>query len=267
MNEIRKNHEQEEVLAQGKFKMPLALIIIYGFFVGLGVLFLIIGITSTKTIEEEIYYSYSESYTYSYTYTDYFSLTMGLMFLLIATPLFVLHYLSIKKCCCQITNKAIKGVSVVFLIKKAYTYRLDQIDNVEIGSIFGIHSLNLNFSQGAIGAPARVMYRSGAGLLGGANVFRVSCLENANELFGQLTQLLESVKNEKDLMVDIEAKKIEAEERKARAFEAMAENIGGGSPVQHSDYITQLKELNSLLEAGIITQEEFAAKKKNLLDI
>ena len=42
---------------------------------------------------------------------------------------------------------------------------------------------------------------------------------------------------------------------------------GGGAPVSQSDNMDALKKMHDLLEAGIITQAEFDAKKKQLLGI
>lgn len=84
-----------------------------------------------------------------------------------------------------------------------------------------------------------------------------------------MSNLLTSVKNDKDLMVDIEMSKIDAENRKAGAFESMANNMGANptAKVQSNNqtYIEELKGLKELLDAGIISEEEFNEKKKNLL--
>ncbi|MCH5351239.1 MAG: SHOCT domain-containing protein [Clostridiales bacterium] len=169
---------------------------------------------------------------------------------------FALHLYAVKKNSCVITNKRIKGTACIFLgsflTSSTYSYRLDEINNVEIGSALGVHTLVLVFTQG----------------VGLRNVFRVSYISNYEEAYNKLTELLCTVKNDKDLYADIEAKKIEAENKQAAALERIVNTGNVEIPSQSSsnaDYITQLKGLKELLDTGIITQEEFDMKKKTLL--
>ena len=63
-------------------------------------------------------------------------------------------------------------------------------------------------------------------------------------------------------------KKIEAENKKAEAFSKIADGLVGKS-VQNKedggDYISQMERLHKLKEQGVITEEEFENKKKELL--
>lgn len=137
---------------------------------------------------------------------------------------------------------------------------------MEIGSSLGLHTLNLNFSQGN-GLSTPITYGKGAALANEKNLFSVCFLANYEEVYQKLSDLLCSIKNDKDLKMDIEMSKIEAENRKAVAFEKMASNIGGTMPQKENDtdYIKQLKGLKELLDEGVISQEEFEEKKKQLL--
>ena len=81
--------------------------------------------------------------------------------------------------------------------------------------------------------------------------------------------MLTTLKNDKDLMVDIEMSKIDAENKKAAAFERIATNMSGASQHRNAgsqNYIEELKGLKELLDSGIISKEEFEEKKKNLLN-
>ena len=244
MNDIRKNDVAEETLVEAKFKAPAFLWVIYAALLVMAGLPLLIGI-----VLDEI-----------------FTLSFSITFLLVLIPMFILHIVSIKKSTCVVTNKRIKGVICVFIFKKTFSYRLDEIDNVEIGSVAGMHTLNLIFSQGN-GPSAPVTYGSGGMLANSSNAFKVSFVENYQEVYDKLSDLLCGVKNAKDLQVDIEMSKIDAENRKAAAFEQMASSIGSStvSKTTDADYIGQLKGLKELLDAGIISQEEFEVKKKELL--
>ena len=244
MNEIRKNNEAEVNLVEAKFKAPAFLYIIYSSLLFLCMLDVVLGI-----VLDEV-----------------FTISFGITFMLVVITFFVLHIVSIHKSSCTVTNKRIKGVIAVFVFKKTFSYRLDEIDNVEIGSVAGMHTLNLTFAQGN-GPSAPVTYGQGGMLANGTNTFKVSFVHNYQEVYDKLSELLCSVKNAKDLQVDIEMNKIEAENRKAAAFEKMASNMVATTQqtATDSDYINQLKGLKELLDAGIISQEEFETKKKELL--
>ncbi|MBQ8196552.1 MAG: SHOCT domain-containing protein [Clostridia bacterium] len=149
----------------------------------------------------------------------------------------------------------------IFIIKKTYSYRLDEIDNIELISSFGEHNIKLNFTQGN-GRSAQISYGNGVrGMTG--NFFMIKYVKNYQEVYDQLSQILSSVKNEKDLMVDIELAKIEAQREQAQAISSLARD----KKEKNGDDLKQLETLAEMLKAGIITQEEFDAKKKQILNI
>ena len=62
--------------------------------------------------------------------------------------------------------------------------------------------------------------------------------------------------------------KIGVQDKQADAFAKIAENISTKQPnytETKDDYISQLQRLKQLLDAGVITQQEFDEKKKALL--
>lgn len=242
MNDIRLNKEQEKEIVRAKFKIPPLIIILLVVFI-VGAMF--------------CFHSYGE-----------FAYAIGITALIFVLPFFISWIIGIKKSSCVITNKRIYGVTSIFIIRKKYSYRLDEIDNAETISTLGIHGLALNFSQGH-GPQGVVRYNRGVAAVSGAGTFRITNIANIDEVYDKLSNLLTSVKNDKDLMVDIEMSKIDAENRKAGAFESMANNMGANptAKVQSNNqtYIEELKGLKELLDAGIISEEEFNEKKKNLL--
>ena len=166
-----------------------------------------------------------------------------------------------------VSNKTIKGKIASIFSRKNYNYRLDEIDNVETISSFGITGIMIHFSQGKKAGMSPVSYTAGQKLMSGANVLRIYYLVNAQEMYEKLSTLIAEVKNEIDVEVDIEMKKIEAEAKKAEAFTKIAEKVVEKSEMQNSsgDYISQMERLFALKEKGIISEEEFNDKKRELL--
>lgn len=92
--------------------------------------------------------------------------------------------------------------------------------------------------------------------------------ESANELYQKISEEISNIKNDKDVQIELELRKNEIEEKKTEAFVAMAQNISGenGKNTNNGDdYIAQIERLNKLKENGIITEDEFQKKKKELL--
>lgn len=251
MNDIRLNKEQEKDIVMAKFKVPALHIGFFVYCIINAVISLIAGIISI---------------VFNFNTTTIFVIALTIFIFLIS--IFLLSIIGIKKSSCVITNKRIYGVTSIFIIRKKFSYRLDEIDNIETISIFGIHGLALNFSQGH-GPKGVTIYKRGIATVSGAGIFRITNIANVDEVYDKLSNLLTSIKNDKDLMVDIEMSKIDAENRKAAAFENMANNFGTNpaTKVQSNNptYIEELKGLKQLLDSGVISEEEFNEKKKNLL--
>lgn len=181
-------------------------------------------------------------------------MVVSLIWLIIVIVVFVLNWKAIKKSKCVITNKRIYGTKAVFVARKDFSYRLDKIDKVEVLNSLGTNTLVINFSQGAN--------------MQGANVFIMKYIEKSDKFFNAVSNILMSVKNDKDVKVDIEVKKIEAQAKQADAFAKIAENIStkqSNYTETKDDYISQLQRLKQLLDADVITQQEFDEKKKALL--
>lgn len=254
MNEIRLNKEEEKEIAVATFKVPPILIAIFILLALHALLFVIVGIILLGSPSDS-----SNSAT--------LFIGVGVPMLVIGVPLFIAWMVGIEKCKCIVTNKRIYGVTNIFVAKKNYSYRLDEIESVETVSTMGAHGLALNFSQGH-GPKGTVKINKGVATVSGEGVFKINNIANIDDVYDKLVGLLTSIKNDKDLMVDIEMSKVDAENRKAAAFENMATKMGdtsGSKPSSNQNYIEELKGLKELLDAGIISPEEFEAKKKKLL--
>lgn len=245
MNEIRKNTEKEERVVSGYCKMPKTYMALYIIFL---VSFLVLAIIFIIV-----------------------SVAIGVFMILVfgtTLLLFILHYKSIKKSHVIVTNKRVYGVTARFLFTKNFSYRLDQIDNVEFRNFIGLNSISINFNQGyQNNTPMRYGVNTA---MRTANCFVFNYLVNGSAVYNKLNELLTSVKNERDLKTDIEMKKIEVEEKKAEAlmnaFVNKAPAVATPTEEKKLNYIEELKELKTLLDSNIISEEEFNIKKQELLN-
>ena len=89
----------------------------------------------------------------------------------------------------------------------------------------------------------------------------------------ELEAALDELGIEEEEITDADMKAIEAEavdEAPAQAAappQAEAPPPAAAAPASQTDYIEELKQLAGLKDAGIITEEEFEAKKKKLLGL
>ena len=251
MNEIRINKEEEKEIVRARFKMSQLAI---GVFVICAFICAFIGLIL---------------FISGYLNSDSDSIFLGEIYLLFGVTIFIsfiFSIISIKRSSCIVTNKRIYG-AIGTIAKKKFSYRLDEIDNVEIVSFLGAHVLSINFSQGH-GPQGVVSYNRGVTTISGIGNFRITCIANIDEVYEKIVGLLTSVKNDKDVMIDIEMSKVQMENRKATALENMASNIGVTTATKsnsNSNYIEELKGLKELRDADIISEAEFEEKKKNLL--
>ncbi len=257
MNEIRKNLENEEILVEGTFRISLGaiLILIFGLLILVGpfIGFLLGFIFAPGGIE-----------------LFPFMIIFGLMslFFIVAQ---ILKLAAIKKNKLVITNKRIYGAYAIVLAKKDFSYRLDEIDNVEMVSSFGYHILAVQFTQGHGPTFMPKMYVNGIPTSSGDGVLRIYYLKNHEEIMKTLNDLIVSRKNLVDVQTDIEMSKLDAENRKADALENVAKSISGNeastkSKKSATSYIDELRELKKLCDEGIITQEEFEQEKSEILN-
>lgn len=263
MNDIRINKEEEKEIVKARFKIPPLIFVLFILFTLNALVTLIVGIAlEVISMNDSNYYGDLHS-------SNIFLIAFGIVLLLFVLPIFIIWMVGIKKSACVVTDKRIYGVTNFFIVKKKYSYRLDEIENVETVSTIGIHGLALNFSQGH-GPQGVVKYDKGVATVSGAGVFKITNIANIDEIYDKLSKLLTSVKNDKDVMIDVEMSKVEAENRKAAAFESMATNVGEtniSNAKRDLNYIEELKSLKELLDAGIINEKEFESKKKQLLNL
>ena len=255
MNEIRKNNETEETLLKLSFEMPKIYKIIW---------VIVICLSSTPFI------SLLRSNIEMSLYMGFFYVFPETIFMLIIPLILLIIFLRILKRVpqwnCEITNKNIKIKCGVFGTNLK-AYRLDMIDDVEISEFLGVSRLKLLFTKGKKNQTVVVVGTNNSTTMGVMPVY-ITWLIEVQKAYDKLIELLGSIKNEVDLEVDIEMKKIEAENKKAEAFFKIADGFSGKSgnnKEDGGDYISQMERLYKLKEQGIISEEEFNEKKKSLL--
>jgi len=251
VNEIRKNTETEQILASAKCKMPKLIKAVYITLICFLSLMLLVYLVLAICVD-------------AFYAALLVVFLVGLIFTICA---FILNKKAIAKSKCVVTNKRIYGTRAMLFICRDFSYRLDMIDNVEVLNSLGVNTLVINFSQGN-GNQTAVRLGNVNANMQGANVFIMRYIEKSDEFFDAVSNVLMSVKNDKDVKVDIEVKKIEAQAKQADAFAKIAENISTKQPnhtENKDDYISQLQRLKQLLDSGVITQQEFDEKKKELL--
>lgn len=269
MNDIRKNFEEEEILVEGTFKLSPGAILIWV----LGVLFfgtpLIFFIIAAPSMTGEVNGEPASGWEAALPFVIMFGI---LLFIFVVAQ--TLKLIAIKKSQLVVTNKRIYGVYHVLIARKNFSYRLDEVDNVEMVSSLGRHTLAVQFTPGHGPAFAATTYVNGIPTSSGFGVLRMSNLKNYKEVMDVMNSLITSRKNLVDVQTDIEMSKISAENRKADALENVAKNIAG-NPVntqsnnrqtKSDDYIEELRKLKQLLDDGIINQQEFDQEKKEILD-
>lgn len=188
MNEIRKNTENEKILATANCKMPKLYIALYIVFIVIHSLMMIIGLVSLVMI------GFAELFVF------------GLFLLVLSVLAFVLNIKAIKKSKCVVTTKRIYGTKARFIVRKDFSYRLDMIDNVEVLSSLGVNTLVITFSQGN-GNQVAVQPGTLNMSIRPANTFCMGYIQKSDAFYDAVTQIMMSVKNDKDTKVDIEVKK------------------------------------------------------------
>lgn len=267
MNEIRKNTEEEVTYLEGKFKISLGAILGY-----------LLGLLAIGAVFSPVIVIFVISFTGMSTAGETADWRIMLPFLIIMGAIFVgynvykiFRLAGIKKNKLYVTNKRIYGLQHVIFSKTSYSYRLDEIDNVEMNSTFGQHILKLIFTNGA-SAPTTVVRYSRGGTVSSSSFFSIPYLENYQEIYDKMVELLASKKNLVDLDTDIRMSAINTESRKAEALEKMATNINGGgnntAPRKKGEvsYIEEIKQLKELLDSGAISKEEYEQEKKEILN-
>jgi len=263
MNEIRKNKEEEKILIEGKFKYSFGAVLVF-------ILTLIVSITPltiTLAISLPLFFSGDKE-------ALFFAIPFLFISCIIFFPIFIGalgKFIGIKKNQLFVTNKRIYGRYHIKISRKEFSYRLDEIDNVEMQSTFGFHHLAVQFSQGKGPVAMNTRYPNSIMTMGGFNVFRISYLANEKEVYDILNDLLTDTKNVIDLETDIKMEGIKAENRKADALEHLAKNnktavISDADNEESIDYIEELKSLKKLLDKGVITKEEFDQEKKEIFE-
>lgn len=180
-------------------------------------------------------YFYKDNYSYnehSYDYSEYIPLFLFIALFIAALP--VLFYFGAreiaKRCNLILTDKGIFGNLKKALSKKELNLPIDKIDNIMISE---------NIIDKLRGGKT-IAVRTTNGLI------KFNWVQNADEFVNATLAKIEEYKQSVKENVSV-----------------MAHNASGGSD---NSAAAKIKELKELLDSGLISQEEFEAKRKELID-
>lgn len=257
MENIKSDKQNEKVLAEAKFHVPKLLRILRNLSFIFGIMFLVLTIL-VFTIYFINISNIESSSAHDFAMQAPLFMFLGSLFSIL-TEIFIafnvvgsISFYKIKKCSCKITNKRIVGVTTKFLTQRQYSYRLDQIVNVEMTTFLKTNALS-------------IIYTSGSGT---NNSFIVPYVLNANEIYEILSQLIVSTKNKSDMFIDVEEEKVEVMNKQATSIEKLSNDINLATNNQTKSgfsYIEEIKQLHALKDQGIISNEEFETKKSEIL--
>lgn len=227
MEEIRKNTEREETLLNIKFQLPILMHIMFILFILTFVLFAIM--------------LYSPYY--------YGDTIMFAVIAVIMAGLYIASCLGVRSNECVVTNKVIKGRQFVIFGYKKFSYRLDSISDITSSNILGISSIKITFNQGYVNVNGK------------NKPFIIAYVSQYSQVIEKLNRILESVRNDKDVQVSLSLKQTEA-------LNNIASSIGNQKNENPQNIYTldSIKQLKNLLDEGLISQEEYEKKKKDLLE-
>jgi len=256
MHEIRKNNAGEEEIITLAFKLEPVCYILYaiGFLVCCGIA--LAGFFCLKDIPNS-------------NTARLVMIIIGGVFALWILLSTIFNAIGMRKSKVIVTNQRIYGKYGTIISMKSFSYRLDQIENVEVKNFLGSHSIALDFVNGkGPMASGPTSYKEGYNMIKGCGVLNLSHLVNYNESYESLTKALISLKTATDLHTDIEMAKVDVESKKADAMErfTILTEANQTKKEKDNDYIDELKRLKELLDQGIITKEEFEKEKKEILD-
>lgn len=186
-------NENEKVIAEAKFKLPLLIKILFIIFMVLTCLLAIVQIITSanalsdaKNLAEEYskYSYYSDIYNTQVSNARSTLLTIIFTYLftiIIYVLLFVLYIFDIKKRVLVITNKRVYCYKTVCLLfKHEVNQILKSIDVVDKKSFLGIHTLNLRISYKHLSTTLK----------------HISCIENIDQVYDRLNKVALNTKVE-----------------------------------------------------------------------
>jgi len=153
----------------------------------------------------------------------------------LASILCWLYIKSAKSCSIELNDKCVKGVRKTIFSKRDLNLPIEQIDSIMVS-----HSL-----WDALFGGEKLLIRSASGMI------KFPWVRNAKEFSDAVLAKID------------EYKQNDKEKNKNLADSAL-NNSGNNAGMQTA--AQKIKDLNELLEIGAISQEEFNAKRKELLD-
>lgn len=149
---------------------------------------------------------------------------------------------------CVVTNKVIRGRKFILFGYKKFSYRLDSISDISSINVLGLNSIKITFNQGYLN-------------VGKNKPFIISYISQYNYVIEKLNKVLENVKNDKDVQVSLSLKQTEALNNIASSIDNQKKEIS-----KNVNALDSIRELKNMVDEGLITQEEYEKKKKDLLE-
>lgn len=149
---------------------------------------------------------------------------------------------------CVVTNKVIRGRKFVLFGYKKFSYRFDSISDISSINVLELNSIKITFNQGYLN-------------VGKNKPFIISYISQYNHVIEKLNQILENVKNDKDVQVSLSLKQTEALNNIASSIDNQKKEIS-----KNVNALDSIRELKNMVDEGLITQEEYEKKKKDLLE-
>lgn len=221
MEEARKNTEKEEILLNIEFQVPISVHILF-------ILFILTSIILAFVLHSPYLFIICSLILICL----YISLCLGVIFNE-----------------CVVTNKVIRGRKFVLFGYKKFSYRLDSISDITSINVLGLNSVKITFNQGYLNVNGK------------NKPFTISYISQYNHVIEKLNQILENVKNDKDVQVSLSLKQTEALNNIASSIDNQKKEIS-----KNVNALDSIRELKNMVDEGLITQEEYEKKKKDLLE-
>lgn len=230
MKNTKVNLEKEIIV--GKCKPPILHYVFYeSLFVIFSILFLI----------PIIIYLINNSSTL-YIILSPFLFIFGLLAIFFL-PVFIIRAKNIRKCYIKITNQRVFGTNISLVNTYEFSYSLKSISSIKYRKFFGVETIIIKFGNGK----SPTIESLDEFLIGG---FAFQFLVNGREVYEKLEDAIINNNVKEDISLGKSGLPIKSDESSAK------EDLA---------YINEIRALKGLLDEGIITNQEFEEKKKELL--
>ncbi len=206
MNEVRKHTEKEEPLASTTLRLPVVIYLLYA------VIEIILFVNFVMLLSQRLEVSGIPSDKVLVYVPSTWSIIFPLILMLIIGILFAIKVSQMANCRVIISNKRIYGVKLDWFVSRRFSYKLDSIVGMENYSALGINYIKIKFDNGNINPS----------LLGNQQTIKIKYVEDLANFTEEIEDLLTSIKNDKDILLDVKLTDIATLEEQNVAIEKIA---------------------------------------------